>query len=327
MHRVILKMRTLAIFAVIALAAAAGAGVHPAAAQEKAGDKVVATVDGQPITESDMKLAENEIGSEITNLPPEVKRRALAEYLIDNVLFAKAAEDAKLGSTPEFDEQMRYLRRRVLREQYFEKTLKSAVSDQEAHNIYEARVAELKPEDEFSARHILVDSEEKAKELRAKIVAGADFAQVAKENSKDTGSKEQGGLLGYFGLGQMVPPEFEAAVLKLQKGDVSEPVKTSFGWHIIKLEDRRRKAPPSFESVKSTIVNSLAVRKAQEKSGELREKAKLEYVDADIKKQVEDQKKKQAEAAKAAPAGAPAAPPAAGAPPATAPAAAPAPAP
>lgn len=326
MHRVILKMRTLAIFAVIAFSAAAGANVHPAAAQDKAGDKVVATVDGQPITESDMRLAENEIGSEITNLPPEVKRRALAEYLIDNMLFAKAAEDAKLGSTPEFDEQMRYLRRRMLREQYFEKTLKSTVSEDEARKIYNARVAELKPENEFAARHILLDSEEKAKELRAKIVAGADFAQVAKENSNDTGSKAQGGLLGYFGPGQMVP-EFEAAVVKMQKGEVSEPVKTSFGWHIIKLEDRRRKEPPSFESVKATIMNSLAVRKAQEKSTELRDKAKLEYVDADIKKQVEDQKKKQAEAAKAPPAGAPGAPPAPGAPAAAAPAAPPAPTP
>jgi peptidyl-prolyl cis-trans isomerase C len=96
MHRVILKMRTLAVFAVIAFAAV----VHPAAAQDKAENKVVATVDGQQITESDMRLAENEIGSEITSLPPEVKRRALAEYLIDNLLFAKAAEEAKLGSTP-----------------------------------------------------------------------------------------------------------------------------------------------------------------------------------------------------------------------------------
>lgn len=327
MHRVILKMRSLAVFAVIALAAGVGTSVHPAAAQDKADDKVVAMVDGQPITESDMRLAENEIGSEITNLPPEVKRRALAEYLIDNVLFAKAAEDAKLGATPEFDEQMRYLRRRVLREQYFEKSLKSTVSEDEARKIYNARVAEMKPEDEFAARHILVDSEEKAKELRAKIAGGADFAQLAKENSNDTGSKAQGGLLGYFGPGQNVPPEFEAAVAKMQKGELSEPVKTSFGWHVIKLEDRRRKELPTFESVKSTIMNSLAVRKAQEKSTELRDKATLEYVDADIKKQVEDQKKKQAEAAKAAPAGPSGAAPAPGTAPGAAPAPPPAPTP
>ncbi len=109
------------------------------------------------------------------------------------------------ATAPEFQSYLAYLRQRALREQYFEKTLKAAISEDEAKKIYNARVADLKPEDEFAARHILVDSEEKAKELRAKIVAGADFAQLAKENSSDAGSKEQGGLLGYFGKGQMVP--------------------------------------------------------------------------------------------------------------------------
>ncbi len=118
--------------------------------------------------------------------------------------------------------------------------MKASVSVDEAQKIYNARVANLKPEVEFAARHILVDSEAKAKELRAKIVAGEDFAKVATENSSDTGSAKQGGLLGYFGMGQMVP-EFEAAVAKMQKGEVSEPVKTQFGWHVIKLEDRRNK--------------------------------------------------------------------------------------
>jgi peptidyl-prolyl cis-trans isomerase C len=227
------------VFAVmLATAVAAAAVVAPVAAQDST--KVVATVNGKAITEADMKFAETEIGGDLTNLPPEVKRRALAEYLIDNLLFAEAAEAAKLGDAPEFKEQLDYLRRRLLREQYFEKNLKSTISDDEARKIYNARVAELKPEDEAAARHILVDSEAKAKELRAKIVAGEDFAKVAKENSLDTGSKEQGGLLGYFGPGQMVK-EFDDQVFKMQKGEVSEPVKTQFGWHIIKLEDLRRK--------------------------------------------------------------------------------------
>jgi peptidyl-prolyl cis-trans isomerase C len=230
------------------------------------------------------------------NLPPEVKRRALAEYLIDNMLFAEAAEAAKLASTPDFEEQMRYLRRRVLREQYFDKSLRSMVTDAEVRQIYDARVAAMPAEDEFAARHILVDSEDTAKKLRKKIVDGADFAAVAKESSADTSTKEQGGLLGYFSKGQLVP-EFEAVVMKLQEGEVSEPVKTTFGWHIIKLEDRRRKEPPPFDKVKDTILNSLIVRKAQERAAALREKAKLEYVDADILRQIEEQKKKEAEAA------------------------------
>jgi peptidyl-prolyl cis-trans isomerase C len=267
-----------------------------AAAEDVPSTTVVAKVDGTAITEADMRFASEELANDLANLPEEVKRRAVAEYLIDNLLFAKAAEAAKLDQQPEFTEQMNYLRQRLLRQQYFDKTLRSQVNEADAKKIYDERIANMPQQDEFAARHILVDSEEKAKELRAKIVAGGDFAQLAKENSKDPGTKDQGGMLGYFTKGQMVP-EFEAAALKLQKGEVSEPVKTAFGWHIIKLEDRRRKEPASFETVKTAIVNSLAVRKAQEKAADLRKTAAVEYVDADIKKQIEADAKKKAEAA------------------------------
>lgn len=297
MYPVIPNKRALA--ALIILAAAALSPHTGAIAQDPAGDKVVATVDGKAITEADLKLADTEVGAELGQLPPEVKRRALVEYLVDNQLFANAAEAAKLGDTDEFKKYMAYLRERALREQFFEKTLKGSVNADEAKKIYDMRIAQLKPEIEFAARHILVDSEEKAKELRAKVIAGEDFAKLAGENSTDPVSKKDGGFLGYFGMGQMVP-EFEAAVAKLQKGEISEPVKTAYGWHVIKLEDRRNKAPPAFDQVKDTIINSLAVRKAQEKSAELREKAKVEYVDPELKKQVEEQKKKQAEALEAA---------------------------
>jgi peptidyl-prolyl cis-trans isomerase C len=298
MHSAFQYRRILVAGALLAVTFVTGP-IAAVSAEEKGSDTVVAKVNGRPITEAEMKFAEGELGSDLANLPPEVKRRALAEYLIDNALFAEAAQAEKIEDTPEFKEQLTYLKERLLREQYFEKTLKGTVSEDEAKKIYNERVASMKPQDEVAARHILVDSEDKAKELRAKIVAGADFAQVAKENSMDPGSKEQGGLLGYFTQGQMVP-EFDAAVFKMHEGEVSEPVKTNFGWHIIKLEDRRRKEPPSFDSVKDTIMNSLAVRKAQEKAAELRKTATVDYVDADIKKQVEEQKAKQAEAAAAA---------------------------
>ena len=295
MHSVLLYRRVLVGSALFAFAFLTGP-IATVSAEEKAGDAIVAKVNGKPITEAFMKLAEDELGRDLGDLPPEVKRRALAEYLIDNTLFAEAAEAQKLGETPAFQNQLNYLKERLLRQEYFEKTLKSAVSENEAKEIYKERIGSLKPEEEVSARHILVDSEEKAKELRAKIVAGADFAEVAKESSSDRGTKDQGGSLRYFGQGQMVP-EFDTAVFKMKKGEISEPVKTNFGWHIIKLDDRRRKEPPSFEAVKDTIMNSLAMRKVQEKAAELRQKATLDYVDAGIKKQVEEQKAKEAEAA------------------------------
>ncbi len=290
------KKRSFVAAAILALAAF-GTNSNPSFAQD---DKVVAKVNGTTITEADMRFANAEIGAQLGDIPENVKRRALAEYLIDNALFAEAAIAAKIAADPAFEEQMQYVRRRLLREQYFEKQLKGAISEADAKKIYDQRVAQLKSEDEVAARHILVDTEEKAKEILAKIKAGGDFAALAKENSTDTGSKEQGGFLGYFGRGQMVP-EFEKAAFTMIKGQVSEPVKTNFGWHIIKLEDRRRKPPPSFDEVKETILNSLAVLKAQEVVAALRKKANVEYVDDDIKKQVEEQEKKKAAEAKKKP--------------------------
>lgn len=283
------KKRSFVAAAILALAAF-GTNSNPSFAQD---DKVVAKVNGTTITEADMRFANAEIGAQLGDIPENVKRRALAEYLIDNALFAEAAIAAKIAADPAFEEQMQYVRRRLLREQYFEKQLKGAISEADAKKIYDQRVAQLKSENEVAARHILVDNEEKAKEILAKIKAGGDFAALAKENSTDTGSKEQGGFLGYFGRGQMVP-EFEKAAFTMIKGQVSEPVKTNFGWHIIKLEDRRRKPAPSFDDVKETILNSLAVLKAQEVVGALRKKADVEYLDDDIKKQVEEQEKKKA---------------------------------
>ena len=161
------------------------------------------------------------------------------------------------------------------------------MTEAEARKIYDEQVKLLKPVEEVSARHILVDTEAEAKALKEKIDKGADFAQLAKENSKDPGSKDDGGDLGYFGHGQMVP-QFEDVVFKLKKGEVSDPVKTQFGWHLVKLEDRRVKQPPAFEIVKDRIMQSLLLRKAQQTAVALRAKSKIEIVDPEIKKAVDE---------------------------------------
>jgi peptidyl-prolyl cis-trans isomerase C len=250
-------------------------------------DKVVATIDGKPITEADLAIAESEIGSDMGTMPPAQKRTSLLEFLIDNQLFAEAAESEKLNEGPAFETRLNYLKRRALRELYFDKVIKSSVSDADARKIYDEQVKLLKPQEEVSARHILVDTEAEAKALKEKIDKGADFAQLAKENSKDPGSKDDGGNLGYFGHGQMVP-QFEEVVFKLKKGEVSDPVKTQFGWHLVKLEDRRVKQPPAFEIVKDRIIQSLLLRKAQQTAVALRSKAKIEVVDPEIKKTVDE---------------------------------------
>jgi peptidyl-prolyl cis-trans isomerase C len=261
-------------------------------------EKVMATVDGKKITEADLKLAEFEIGGDLGNLPPATKKRVLVEYMIENQLFADAAEKDKLSTGPAFDERLNYWRRRALRDTYFDKAVKGDVSDGVAKAFYEDQVKAMKPEEEVQARHILVDSEEKAKELAEKIAKGGDFAALAKENSKDPGSKDDGGMLGFFGRGQMVP-QFEEAAYRLKKGEISPPVKSQFGFHIIKLEERREKKLPTFDEVKDKILNSMIQKKAQDVATGLRTQAKIEYVDAEVKKLAEEQEKAQAEQKKA----------------------------
>jgi len=256
----------------------------PAAAE----DKVLATVDGINITESDLKLAEDEIGRDLGNLPEATKRRVLVEFLIENNLFAKAAESANLTQGTAFEDRMKYWRNRALRDAYFDKEINNSIGEAAAKAYYDDQVKALKPRDEVQARHILVETEEEAKDLKAKIDAGADFATLAKERSKDPGTKDDGGMLGYFSTGQMVP-QFEQAAFALQKGEVSNPVKSQFGWHLIKVEDRRQKPPPSFEDVKDRILASMVHQRAQAVAAELRGQAKIEYVDPEIKKEVDDQ--------------------------------------
>ena len=221
----------------------------------------------------------------------------MIEYLIENQLFADAAESQKLGTGAAFDERLQYWRRRALRETYFDTSVKSSVSEDEARKLYDAQVAQLaqaKPEEEVKASHILVKEEALAKDIAAKLTVGDEkaFSEAAKANSLDPGSKEEGGSLGYFGKGQMVP-QFEEAAFKLKKGELSTPVQTQFGWHIIRLDDRREKpAPkiPEFAAVKERIIASLMHKKAQETLDGLRSKATLEYVDPEVKKQVEAEK-------------------------------------
>jgi peptidyl-prolyl cis-trans isomerase C len=279
------------------------ANMAPAFAQEKA----IATVNGKPVTDGDLKLAEAELGAELAQLPEASRRRILLEFIIETQIFADAADAGKLSTGPEFEARMAYWRRRALRDLYFDKTIKASVKDEDAKKFYDDQVKAIKPEEEVQARHILVEEEAKAKEIAEKLAKGGDFAALAKEFSKDPGSKENGGDLGYFGKGQMVP-EFEAAAFVLEKGKISAPVKSNFGWHVIRLEDKRLRQPPPFEGLKERIVTSLQQKKAQTIGTDLRTAAKVEYIDADIKKAVEAEKAAAAAtpAAPAAPAAAPA---------------------
>jgi peptidyl-prolyl cis-trans isomerase C len=252
-------------------------------------ERVIAKVNGKTITDTDMKLAEAEIGNDLGSLPEATKRRVLVEFLIENQLFADAVEGQRLGAGQGFDERLQYWRRRALRDAYFDKSVREAISDVDAREFYDSQVSGLKPEEEVRARHILVESKDKAREIFEKIAHGSDFAQLAKEHSKDPGSKDQGGELGFFKRGQMVP-QFEEAAFKLKKGEVGEPFESQFGWHIVKVDDRRQRAAPPFEAVKDRVVASMIHQKAQQIATDLRGKAQIEYIDPEIKRSMESER-------------------------------------
>ena len=252
-----------------------------------ADDPVVAKVNGRAITEADVRLAEGEIGNDLGTIEPAKRRQVLVEYLIENMLFAEAAEKEKLATGQSFDERQRYWSRRALRDTYFDKSVKGAVTDVEARKFYETEiVAAAGNEEEVRARHILVESETQAKEIYEKIAHGEDFSKMARQFSKDPGSKDEGGDLGYFTRGRMVP-QFEEIAFKTPKGDVSLPLQSQFGWHLIKVEDKRKRTAPPFEALKDRIVATLVHRKAVEIGKSLRGAAQLEIVDPALKAQVD----------------------------------------
>jgi len=235
-----------------------------------------------------MRLADAEIGTDLGTLPEAIRRRVLLEFLIENELFAKAAEKQKLvsNSAAGSDGATPYWRRRSLSDLYFDRSVRAAVNEADARKFYETQMGASKADEEVRASHILVESEEKARDLFEKIAHGSDFATLARHYSKDPGSKDQGGELGFFSRGQMMP-QFEEAAFKLKRGEVSEPFETQLGWHLVRVDDRRRRPAPAFEAVKDRVVAAMIHQKAQQIATDLRGKAQIEYIDPEIRQSMQ----------------------------------------
>ena len=240
-------------------------------------DPVVARVNGVDIRQSDLAFAEEEIGANMPTIPPEQKRDYLVNYLVDVIVLSQAAEKQKLGDRPDVKRRLAFDHNRLLMESLLQDSGKSALSDEAERKVYDEAVKQVKNEEEVHARHILVPTEDEAKAILAQLKGGADFAALAKEKSKDPGAAE-GGDLGYFTKEQMVP-EFSEVAFKLGKGQLSDPVKTQFGWHIIKVEDKRTRPTPTFEQVKPQIENYVAHRAQAEMVENLRKSATVERLD------------------------------------------------
>lgn len=265
------------------LLAAALTALVPLAAQ--ADDPVIARVNGVDIKQSDLDFAASEVGPRLGNYTPEDRKKVLLQYVIENELMAGAGEKDSLNNAANFPDRVKYHQRRALRDAYFDASIRNAVSEEAAKKIYDEKIGGVKPEQEVHARHILVATEAEAKEVAERLKKGEDFATVAKEKSKDTNA--EGGDLGFFARGQMLKP-FEDAAFALDVGKISDPVQTQFGWHIIKVEEKRDQPAPTFDQVKEAILSQLVQQKAQDVVTGLRDAAKIEVVDPELKKSMDD---------------------------------------
>jgi peptidyl-prolyl cis-trans isomerase C len=282
-----IRSRPAGFIAILALLIASAA---PLFAQDK--DPVVAKVNGVEVHQSDLTAAEDEAG-QIPPMSPEAKQDYLVQFVADMILVSKAAEDKKFGETADFKRKLEFSRKKLLMEGLLTSVGKGALTDEAMHKVYDEALKQISEEKEVHARHILFrvpagdekaskEAEDKVKAVIVRLKKGEDFAKVAIEMTEDPSGKANGGDLGFFTKEQMVP-EFADAAFKLENGQISEPVKTQFGWHVIKVEEKRVKQPPKFEDVKSQIEN-FVVRKAQaELVTKLRADAKIERMDKPAK--------------------------------------------
>ncbi len=269
-----LSLRGLALSAASCLALALLVG-SPARADDA--NPVLAKVNGVEIHQSDVTLAEEELAPSLAQMDPATKKENVLAFLIDMKIVAKAAEDKKIAEQADFKKKLDFARNRLLMDNLLAAEGKAALTDEAMKKVYDDAAKQISGEQEVHARHILVQTEDEAKAIKAELDKGGDFAKLAKEKSKDPGASD-GGDLGFFTKEQMVP-EFSKVAFELEPGKISDPVKTQFGWHIIKVEEKRNRKPPTFEQVKPQIEQYVTRKAQSEYVAKLRETAKVERMD------------------------------------------------
>jgi peptidyl-prolyl cis-trans isomerase C len=238
---------------------------------------VLAKVNGSEIRQSDLALAEEELGPSLGQMDPAAKKDNVLAFLIDMKIVAKAAEDKKVENNEDFKRRLAFTRNRLLMDSLLATEGKAATTDEAMKKVYEDAAKQITGEQEVHARHILVETEDEAKAIAEELKKGADFAELAKKKSKDPGASD-GGDLGFFTKEQMVP-EFSNVAFALEPGKISDPVKSQFGWHIIKVEEKRARKAPDFEQVKAQIETYVSRKAQADYVAKLREAAKVERLD------------------------------------------------
>lgn len=257
-------------------AASADAAQPETAAAEPADvalDAPLAEVNGETLTLGALVSLRTQLPEQYQTLPDEVLLDGLTEQMIDHMLLAQAAVKAGLDERPAVALNLANQRRAILADAYLQAEVADRITPEAIEALYAEKYVDAPVEQEVHAAHILVETEEKAAELKAQIDAGADFAELAKENGTD-GTASRGGELGWFVHSDMVP-EFADAAFAMEPGTVSDPVKTAFGWHLIKLEERRDRQPPALDDVRATLTAELTKQTQLAVMAELREQAEI----------------------------------------------------
>jgi peptidyl-prolyl cis-trans isomerase C len=259
----------------------------PAAAQRKeapqnapaaaaSGDPVVARVNGTALHRSQLQVLQALLPPEIQKQPMEQLYPRLVNQLVNITLVAQAARKDKLADDPTVKTRIEFATDQVLEQAYFGAMMKKEISEAKLHARYEQYIKSSPNQEQVEARHILVPSEEEAKAVIAELNKGADFATVARDKTTDAAGKASGGDLGWFSRQDMVK-EFADAAFKLKKGEYTKtPVKTQFGWHVIKLEDRREGTPPTYEQMAPKLAQEMAQEVGNARLKELASASKIE---------------------------------------------------
>jgi len=243
------------------------------------GNPVVAKVDGKDITRVDVFRYIKMMPANIQQLPPAAVYPLALDQVVNARLVQNKADTAGLDSDPEVQQQVALAKEQIIRGIYVQRAVDKEISESDLKSAYDDYVKKMPAVQEIKAQHILVDSEDKAKDIIAKLQAGGDFAQLAAQNSNDPGNKDKGGELGWFAQQDMVP-EFSAAAFKIEPGHISEaPVKTQFGWHVIKVEDKRTRPAPTYAELKPALQVELRRQKLEAMLADWRKSAEIEKFD------------------------------------------------
>ncbi len=277
----ILRAATMAL-ALLAMPLGAASQEQTPTAEQTGSDQVVAIVNGYEIRAYEVRMAFDDVVGQLPNIPRKLRYPFVVEFLVERHLLAQLANKEGVSESDDYKRRLAAYQAKALRDSYLAQKIGPTISEAELKLAYDEESKKLTDTERLRARHVLVATEKEAIDVLAKLKKGAKFEDLAKQYSLD-GSKDYGGDLGYFTQPEMVP-EFSKAAFTLKKGETSKPIKTDFGWHIIRVEDRKMGVAQPYDQVKGAIRNVLVRTKVQEKLAELRKVAKVEIVDADLKK-------------------------------------------